>query len=348
MGMFSGLPDFFGLDIGTTAVRVVQLRGRGPNQTVFRYGTLALDQKMTNQSDEATASYLADSIRELLVQSQITTRNVVVGLPTNRIFSTIREFDAMSAADFVKTLRFQIDMIIPGGAQDSKVDWSVLDADVKNAPKKEVFVCSTKNDFIEQRLEMLERINLNVLAFEPDVLALVRALASANSAQAASLLVDIGFHDTDISIVYKNEPRLIRTVSIGIFHILKAVINNLRVDQTQGQQLLFQVGMNGGETYKALSSTIVQTLDNILVELRKSVSYFVNRYSDSQLAQLVVCGDMAHVPGFAGFLSQQTGLSAVLGDAWQNVVCPPAIVEELRPLSANFMVASGLAERQVI
>ena len=346
--MFSGLPDFFGLDIGTTAVRVVQLRGRGPNRTVFRYGTLPLDQKLTNRSDEATMSHLADSIRELLVQSQITTRNVVVGLPTNRIFSAVREFDAMSASDFAKTLKFQIDMIIPGGAQDSKVDWSVLDAADKTAPKKEVFVCSTRNDFIEQRLEMLERINLNVLAFEPDVLALIRALASANSAQAAGILIDIGFHDTDISIIYKNEPRLIRTVSTGIFHILKAVINNLRVDQTQGQQLLFQVGMNGGETYKTLSASIAQTLDNVLIELRKSVGYFVNRYSDSQLSQLIVCGDMAYAPGFAEFLAQQTGLAAVLGDAWQNVVCPPAIAEELKPLSANFTVAAGLAERQVI
>lgn len=346
MSMFSGVPDFFGLDIGTSAIRVVQLRGRGPNRTVFRYGTLALEQQ-SNRNDDATLMQLAEKIRELLVQSQITTRNAVVGLPTERIYSTVKKFDSMSHSDFVKTLKFQIKLIIPTDFQDSKVDWAVLDADIKDAPQKEVFFCSAKNDYIQKRLEMLESINLNVLAFEPDVLALIRAMATADLEQA-SMFIDIGFNDTDIVIVHKNQPRLITPLTTGIFHILKSIINVLRVDQVQGQQLLFQIGMQGGDSYKALTTSIMQTFDNLLAQIRKSIGYFVSRYPESRLSQIVLCGDAVYVPGFAEFLHQQTNLPVVVGDAWQNVVCPPQILEELKPLSTNFTVATGLAERQVI
>ena len=348
MGIFSGLSDFFGLDIGSTAVRVVQLRGRDPNRAVFRYGTISLDQKAINRSEESNISHLSEKIRELLIQSQITTRNVVVGLPTPRIYSTVREFESMAPSDLIKTLKFQIDMIIPHSSQDAKIDWAILDAEVKEAPSREVFICSTPNEFIQQRLEMLENINLNVVVFEPDALALIRAMASANSAQASMMIIDIGFNDTDIVIVFKNQPRLITTVPTGIFHILKALIGNLRVDQTQAQQLLFQVGMQGGDTYKTLTTSVIQTLDNVLIQSRKATSYFYNRYQDSQLSQIILCGDVTYIPGLAEFLSQQLGLAAVIGDAWQNVVCPQPMVGELRSLAAGFTVAAGLAERQVI
>ena len=348
MGIFSGVSDFFGLDIGSTAIRVVQLRGRGPNRTVFRYGAVALDQKAINRSEDANVSHLSDKIRELLIQSQITTRNAVVGLPTPRIYSTVREFDSMSHSDFVKTLKFQIDMIIPTSSRDSKIDWAILDADVKDVPSREVFICSTPNDFLQQRLEMLESINLNVVVFEPDAMALIRAIASANSAQASMMIIDIGFNDTDIVIVFKNQPRLITTVPTGIFHILKALISSLRVDQPQAQQLLFQVGMQGGKTYESLTTSIVQSLDNVLLQTRKALGFFSNRYQENQLAQTILCGDVAYIPGLTEFLAQQLGLPVIVGDAWQNVVCPAPLVGELRPLAVNFTVATGLAERQVI
>ncbi len=346
MGILSGIPDFFGLDIGTTAVRVVQLKGKGVDKSVFRYGRMPVDQDVTGRSDVDSIAKLANTIRELLVQNQITTRNVVMGLPTNKVYSSIREFEALAAADFAKTLKFQIERIVPA-YEDSKVDWAVLDPQEKDVEKKEVFICSAPNGFIQQRLEMLESINLNVLAFEPDSLALVRAMASTNTDQA-SIIIDIGFVDADIIVIYKNQPRLITTVNGGISNVIKSIINSLGVDQAQAQQLLFQTGMMENPNYPSLRSSIIQTVDVLMIQIRKSIAFFINRYPTGALSQLTLSGDAAYIPGFAEFLNLQTNLQVNIGDAWQNVVCPQEIHEDLKNLSASFAVASGLAERQVI
>ena len=346
MGILSGVPEFFGLDVGTTAVRVVQLKGKGSNKSVFRYGRMPIDPSVSGRSDVDSVAKLANIIREALVQNQITTRNVVMGLPTNKVYSNIKEFEAMAAADFTKTLRFQIERIVPSYAE-SKVDWAVLDAQDKQAEKKEVFICSAPNSFIQQRLEMLESINLNVLAFEPDSLALIRAMSSANADQD-SLIVDVGFKDTDIIVIHKNQPRLITTVTVGIFGIIKSIINSVHVDQAQAQQLIFQTGLMENPNYPSLRSSILQATDVLVLQVRKAVNFFVNRYPQSGLSKVLLCGDIAYVPGFAEFLAQQANLQVNIGDAWQNVVCPQEIHEDLKNLSANFIVAAGLAERQVI
>lgn len=346
MGILSGVPDFFGLDIGTTAVRVVQLKGKGANKSVFRYGKIPVDQSIVGRSDVNSLAKLANTIRELLVQSQITTRNVVMGLPTRKIYSVTREFDPLSASDLAKTINFQIERIVPG-YQDSKVDWAVLDAHEKEVEKREVFICAAPNGFIQERLELLESINLNVLAFEPDSLALVRAMASAKAEQA-SLIIDIGFNDTDIIVIHKNQPRLITSVATGLSNIIKSIIDLTQTDQAHAQQSVFQIGMRDHPSQQGLKSTIAQAIDIVLIQVRKSIDFFVSRYPGNTLAQLTLCGDAAYIPGLAEFISGQTGMQVAIGDAWQNVVCPQEIHDDLKNLAVSFPVVAGLAERQVI
>ena len=194
---------------------------------------------------------------------------------------------------------------------------------------------------------MLESINLNVLAFEPDSLALVRALASAQASQD-SLIVDIGYNDCDIIVMHKNQPRLITSVSTGINNAVRGVTNSMQIDNAQAQQLIFQLGLYENPSYPSLRSSIVQAFDMVIIQIRKSIGFFVNRYADSSLSQITLCGDAAYIPGFAEFIASQTNMQTIVGDAWQNVVCPQEIHEDLKSLSTNFAVAAGLAERQVI
>ena len=346
MGILSGLPDFFGLDIGTTAVRVVQLKGKGSGRAVFRYGKAPIDPAVAGKTDVDSLAKLADTIREVLVQNQVTTRNVVMGLPTHKVYSVVREFDYMPASEFAKTLKFQIERIIPSH-EESKIDWAVLDPEVKEADKKEVLICSSANDFIQQRLEVLESINLNVLAFEPDSLALVRSMTNANTPHDG-LIVDIGYSDCDIIVMHKNQPRLITSVPVGINNAVMGVINSMQLDNAQAQQLIFQFGLYENPNYPSLRSSVVQAFDMVIIQIRKSIDFFANRYMEGSLSQLTLCGDAAYIPGFAEFIAAQAGIQVVVGDAWQNVVCPQEIHEDLKNLSTNFAVAAGLAERQAI
>ena len=46
MSLLSGVSDFFGLDMGTSALRAVQLKGAGPIKALDRYGQVEADAKM--------------------------------------------------------------------------------------------------------------------------------------------------------------------------------------------------------------------------------------------------------------------------------------------------------------
>ena len=65
MGLLTGVSSFFGLDIGTTAVRVVQLRGSGPLKSLVRYAYVPVDSRIVLSDSKNDQQRLAQVIREL-------------------------------------------------------------------------------------------------------------------------------------------------------------------------------------------------------------------------------------------------------------------------------------------
>ena len=96
MSILSGVSNFFGLDIGTTAVRVVQLRGGGATKALVKYGYIPVPGNISVSDAKADQQKLAQVIRELLDQARVSTRDVAVGLPSGRVFTTVVDMDRLS------------------------------------------------------------------------------------------------------------------------------------------------------------------------------------------------------------------------------------------------------------
>ena len=113
MSILSGVSDFFGLDIGTTAIRAVQLSGGGPVKSLVKYAYIHIDVKVAQSESTADRQKLIAAIQELLAQATITTSNVVVGLPSQRVFTTVVDFDRLAPGELAKASLFEAYSLIP-------------------------------------------------------------------------------------------------------------------------------------------------------------------------------------------------------------------------------------------
>jgi type IV pilus assembly protein PilM len=176
MSLITGVSDFFGLDLGTTAIRLVQLRGTGPVRQLVKYAHTPVDSSIAISDSNADQQKLVQILKDLLGQAHVTTKNVAVGIPSQKVFTAVVDIDRLSPSELAKTIRFQADSLIPTPLAESKIDWAMIGDSPKDKTKLEVLLTSVSNDFVEKRLDMLESIGLNVIAFEPDNLALARSL----------------------------------------------------------------------------------------------------------------------------------------------------------------------------
>lgn len=346
MNILSGVSDFFGLDIGTTAVRVAELRTTGTTKSLVRYAYAPIDSKLVASDAPADQQKVAQIIRDLIAQSKITTKNVAVNVPSQRVFTTVVDIERLAESELAKTIKFQADSLIPTPLAESKIDWALIGDSPVDKTKVEVLLSSVANDYIEQRLDMLEMIGLNVIAFEPDGMALTRALLQAD-ATGARMVLDIGNKTTDLVIVINGIPRLTRSIATGSEAIIRSAMQNLNIDEAQAQQFIYKFGLSKekleGQVFQAISSTI----EILTSEIEKSIKFFNSRYAGLPIEQLVVTGSASVIPEFPLFLANKLGLNVEIGNAWRNVAYPRDRQNELLSIANQFSVAVGLAERQV-
>ena len=342
---FKGVGDFFAIDIGTTAVRVVQLTPAGAGAwNLSNFGYAPIDEKTASSSSPESRRKLSDVIMTAIGQSGIKSKNVVVGLPSNKTFTTIVEVPLVPEAELRSTMKYQIDQYIPMSVNDAKVDWALLGPSLHDPSMQEVLISSTANEYAEDRLELIEALGLNVIAEEPDPLAMIRSLLPAGIADAR-LIINIGESSTDIAITYADTPRLVRTIPMGIRSLVAAAVQNLNVEESQARQFILKFGLAPdrleGQVYRAIENV----LENFATELTKSIKFFQTRYPNTPVGGILLSGFGEVLPGFPEYISTKTGIQSSIANPWQRVQVSQAHQQQLAPIAAEFSTVVGLAER---
>ncbi len=344
MNILSGVNDFFGLDIGTTAIRAVQLRSGPSPRALEKYAFLPIDDKLSMSDSKADQQKLIDEVKKLLTEARISSRNVAVGIPSQKVFTTVVDIDRLNDDELAKTIRYQADSLIPTPLAESKIDWVVIGDSPKDKTKVEVLLSSVTNAFTEARLDMLESIGLNVIAFEPDNLALARAIVPLDAAQP-QMVLDVGSKSTDLVICMNGAPRLTRSIPTGSEAIVKAAMQGLSVDQKQAEQFVFKFGLSKDKLEGQIHQAIIGTVDLLITEIDKSIKFFQARYVDSKLDRIIVTGGASALPEFPLYIANKFSINVEIGNAWRNVSYPADRQNELMAVSNHFGVAAGLAER---
>ncbi len=344
MGLLSGVSDFFGLDIGTTALRLVQLKGAGQTKALVRYASVAIDEKLSVSDSKADQQRLAAVIKDFIDKSKIATRNVAVGLPAHRVFTTLVDIDRLGPSELAKSIQYQADAMIPTPIAESKIDWAMIGDSPADKNKVEVLLSSVSNDFVEARLDILEGIGLNVIAFEPDSLAMARAIIP-NDLTAPVMVLDIGSKATDLVISVNGAPRLIRAISTGSEAIIRAAMQNLNIEQQQAEQFVFKFGLSKDKLEGQIYNAIINTVELLLSEIDKSIKFFQSRYPEMKLERIIMTGGASSLPEFPLYVANKFGIPVEIGNSWRNVSVPADKQNELLAVSNQFAVSAGLAER---
>jgi type IV pilus assembly protein PilM len=277
-------------------------------------------------------------------QSGIKSRDVAIGLPSQKTFTTVIDVPAMGEAELKSTIKYQIDQYIPMPLDDAKVDWVALGQSLHDPKQQEVLLTSTAVAYAEERLEFVESLGLNVIAAEPDPIAMIRSLLPSDLSDAR-LLLDMGEQSTDIAITYADAPRLVRTIPIGLSTLLKAIVTNLNVQEDQARQFVLKFGLApdrlDGQVLRALEGT----LDNFTSELNKSVKFFQTRYPNTPVGGILLAGYAASTPRFGEYVAAKTGVKTEAANPWQKVKVSQEDQQQLLPIMHEFAAVVGLAQR---
>lgn len=345
MNLLHGVGDFFSLDIGTNSMRIVQLSGGSQHGWALqRFAYVPIDQKLTQDASDLGKKRLGEAIMGAVNQAGIKTKNVALGLPATKTFTSIVETETLPEKELRKSFKYEMDKYVPMSLNDAKADYTIIGPSPNDPAKTEILISSVAKDYAESTMELIEKTGLNIIAMEPEPLAMARAL-NLPGAIDATMVVDFGEKSTDIVINYKDQPRVVRSIPGGFTTLIQAVANGLSVREDQSRQFILKFGLDQNQVEGQVFKILNTHLDTFATELAKSVRFFQTKYINGKVGGIVLSGYAGVIPLFAEFIEAKTSVPTIKGNPWQLVRTTPQQQQALMSVASEFAVVIGLSER---
>lgn len=347
MNIFKGLGDFFALDIGTKSIRVVQLsKVSDDHWKLDHVGYAGLDAKIIASDSPESRKKLGNALMSTIGQAGIHTKDVAIGLPSSKTFTTIIEVPNMSDTELRSTLKYQADQYIPMPLDDAKVDWAKLGPSPTDAKKQEILLASTAQKYVEGMIEMIDSLGFNVIAAEPDPIAITRSLLPPKPT-GAHVILDIGETSTDIVVTVGEKPVLVRTLPMGLKALVNAIVTNLNIKEEQATQFVIKFGLAPDRLEGQVFRAIEGVLDNFVTEIIKSIKFFQNKYAGESVTAIHLSGYAGVIPQLAEYIAGKTQLTTEVTSPWQKVAVSEGDKQKILATEFEFATAVGLAQRGV-
>ncbi len=345
MALFNTDNDYFGLDIGETGIRLVQLRKSAGKPVLVTLGDIPVPGNLLMSDAPIDQDKLSSIIRQLVKDLGVSTNSVALGLPANKVYAAVITTPKLTEAELSKAIRFQADQYVPVAIDQVKLDWTVLGPG-KTDNELEVLLVACPNTVADKYLSIAENAGLDVMSLETNSMALYRAVVPTGS--PAVVVIDIANTDTDLAIVYNDTPRLLRSIAVGGNTFLKVVSQGLGLDEVQADQFIKKFGLTQtkleGQVYKAIKPSI----DLLIEEVGKSIKFFATRYPEVKIEKLVLTGGSSQMLELPTYLANATRLPVEIANPWINIGYPASMHERLLGLAHTYGVAAGLAQRMYL
>lgn len=333
----------FGLDIGATSMKAVWLSHE--QEGFFLQGSLTAltPQKGMLSESPIDQQEMADGIKKAIDEVKITAKEVNIALPENQVFTKIVEMPLLSDRELSSAIYWEAEQYIPVPLSNITLDYKVLKRPEKEGAKMEVLLVGAPTALIEKYQKIMFMAGLEISAIETEVLSAARALVVGESFPS-TLIVHIGAVATSFAIVRQGLIVFTYSISLGGVAMNRAIATDFGLTMSQAEEYKKVYGIATTEVGNKISKASEPILMAILAEVKKSLAYYTDKYKDDPIAQIILSGGSAKLPGIDLFFAKNCGVETVVANPWK-VLANQQIPKEIIDNAPEYTIAVGLALR---
>lgn len=344
MGLFKTSNSFLGIDIGTSSIKIVELKKEGARPKLISYGfSESLGGKLNNDW-QLNIKKTAQAINKIRKESGMISYNAVAALPTYSVFSSILNLSNVDKKDIASAVHWEAKKVIPLPLEDIILDWKKIEEKSTGKDMK-VLLTGAPRSLVKKYIDIFKEAEVNLLSLETETFSLVRSLLGPD--KSVVMLVEIGTNTTDISVIDKNIPMLSRSIDIGGLTITRSIGNNLGIGLERAEQFKYDLGINSLNSIQdVVPKTIIETLGPIINEIKYVINLFQGKGS-KKVEKIILSGGSSLLVNFVNYLSKTLDMNVIIGDPWSRIDYPLELKPVLDEIGPRMSIAIGLALRQI-
>ena len=350
--VFRRTKSLVGLDIGSSAVKAVELRAAGKVYKVAAFGSEPIPPDSIVDGAIIDGAAVADAIRRLFDSRGIKTKDVAASLSGNAVIVKKITLPVMTEAELAESIYWEAEQYIPFDIQDVNLDYQILDAGDGPGGKgtMDVLLVAAKKEKIADYTGVIAQAGRTAVVVDVDAFALQNAYEVNYGIDpgAVVVLLNAGASATNINILQGDQSVFTRDISIGGNAYTEALQKELNLPFDQADQL--KRGQHAdGVTFEDARPVLRAVSENVMLEIQKTFDFFKATAASDRIDRIVVSGGASRAEGFSDMLAERFEAPVEPFDPFKRVGFDTKKfqVDSAAAIAPTAAVAVGLALRRV-
>ena len=338
-----------GLDIGSSAVKAVELKPAGKGHRVVAFATEPVPPDSIVDGAIIDGGAVADAIRRLFDHTTFKTKEVAASLSGNAVIVKKISLPVMTEAELSESIHWEAEQYIPFDIQDVNLDYQILDPGTGKGTM-DVLLVAAKKEKIADYTGVIAQAGRQAVVVDVDAFALQNAYEVNYGPEPGSVavLLNAGASAININILSGSQSLFTRDISIGGNAYTEAVQKELGLSFEAAEHVKRGQPVDG-VTIDEVRPVLQAMTENVLLEIQKTFDFFKATASSDRIDRILLSGGASSVDGFAQALEERLGAPVETFDPFRQIGFDPVRlgVVETDGLVPTAAVAVGLALRNV-
>jgi len=350
-----------GIDIGSSAIKVVEIKKRKGKAVLETYGAIALGSYADTDIGRTTnlpLEKVVEALKEVLKQSGVTTTSSAFSIPVqSSLVFTISLPTQVKESEISSIVPTEARKYIPLPITEVSLDYFILPQkessfeEVNNPDlppvlpeKTEVLVVAIQNDAVSKFRSIVSQCSLEAGFFEIEIFSSIRA--NFEHELSLVLLMDFGASSTKLSLVEFGMVKNHHTINRGGADISSSISKSLDVSFPKAEEMKKEFGLFENPAEKRLADIIKIHIDYIFSETNNVLLGYEKKYNRT-ISKVIFTGGGALLKGLKEVASNNFRAEIEIGHPFSKVGAPEFLGKVLETTGPEFAVALGLALRKL-
>ena len=351
--MFFGKKGVIGLDIGSSTLKLAELKGGRGGYTLKNIGEAVLPSeaivKKVVTNSEAVESSLSNLIRDLGIKN----KNVVISVSGHSVIIKKVTLPSMSKSELAESIPWELEQYLPQSVDDVNYDYQVLPGETPEG-NMDVLIVAAKKDITNDYVSIARNVGLNPIIVDVDVFALENMFEINYQEQVGTIaLVNMGASVTNINILKDGVSIFTRDITTGGNQFTEWIMKE--------QNLSFDDAENEKQSLSGSDSTLEMDrvnrmeritndfIDLITGEVKRTLDFFTSNFSQDRISKIILSGGSSKVPNTKETLQDITDTTVEIANPFNNINVSdsefdPSYIADIAP---KMGVVIGLASRRL-
>ena len=350
MGLFSKAKNIVGLDIGSSSIKLLELRETKTGYQLVNFGVEKLPSESIVDSTVMNAPAVVTAIRKLVSAHQVKSKQVATSVSGHSVIIRKITLPLMTEEEIEGNIQWEAEQYIPFDINEVNIDYHRLEAESDDQESLDVLLVAVKRDMVNDYTAVINEAGLDPMVMDIDAFCIQNMFEMSHEPQKGKVnaLVNIGASVININIIRSGNSVFTRDMSIGGNHFTEEIQKQLNISFEEAEQLKINMGA-GSERENEIRDVVDSISSSIALEIQRSLDFFTATSSVGHLSKVFLVGGASKTPGLKEIIENQIGIPVEPINPFNNIEINPKNfdldhIQEFSPMAG---VSVGLALRRI-